>query len=273
MSDRAMRTAMTAVAVGQVVFAGGFVLQVPAFTSLWPFEGTTPLSHALIGSFFLAAAASTGWCLWVRSDRGFTGIALDYLAILVPFTLVSAGRVVDGAGIPVLLFGVACAAGAVFGLVLVRWSRSHAWRDPLPMPRLVRGAFVAFAAVLVVVAVLLVVQVPNVMPWTITPELSTLFGLLFLGAASYFAYGLTDARWENAGGQLAGFLAYDLVLIIPLLQRFPTVSDQLRPSLWIYTLVVVVSGIVAVWYLFVDARTRLRPGRSVRAQLVVSDPA
>jgi hypothetical protein len=116
----------------------------------------------------------------------------------------------------------------------------------------------AFAVVLVIAGASLVAQVPNVMPWPITPELSTLFGFLFLGAATYFAFGLVEPRWENAGGQLAGFLAYDLVLVIPLLQRFPTVDDRLRPSLSAYTLVVVLSGLLAAWYLFLERDTRLR---------------
>ena len=252
---------MAAVAVVQTVFGAGFVLQVPGFTTLWPFEGTTPLSYALIGSFVLAAAASTVWCLVVRSDRGFAGIAVDYFAILAPFTLIALARVLDDAGAPMLAFGVACAAGLALGAVLLRWSLSHPYSDDRPMPRLVRWSFVVFVAALVIVGSMLVVQVPNVLPWTVTPELSTLFGFLFLGAASYFAFGLSDPRWENAGGQLAGFLAYDLVLIVPLLQRLPSIDDQLRVSLWAYLVVVVLSGLLATWYLFVARDTRLRVGQ------------
>ena len=43
---------------------------------------------------------------------------------------------------------------------------------------------------------------------------------MFLGSATYFAYGIVRPRWTNAGGQLAGFLAYDLVLIVPFMTRF-----------------------------------------------------
>ena len=95
------------------------------------------------------------------------------------------------------------------------------------------------------------------MPWSITPELSTLFGLMFLGAAAYFAFGLVEPRWENAGGQLAGFLAYDAVLIVPFVQRLPTIDPALRLNLVIYTAVVATSAILAIWYLGLDRRTRL----------------
>jgi hypothetical protein len=253
---------MAVVATVQAVIAMGFVFEVPAAIALFPFDGLTPLSHTFVGSIFLAAAASTGWCLFERSDRAIAGIALDYLAILVPFLVISLLRVLDGAPVELAGFAVACAAGLVLGLLLLRWSLSRPWRTAIPTPRPVRWSFALFALALVVVGGTLVLQVPNVMPWTLTPELSALFGFMFLGAAAYFAFGLVDPRWENAGGQLAGFLAYDVVLIVPFVTRIPTISDALRPNLWVYTAVVVFSGLLAAWYLFGDRSTRLGSLRS-----------
>jgi hypothetical protein len=111
---------------------------------------------------------------------------------------------------------------------------------------------------LVVVGGLLVVGIPNIIPWTITPELSMLIGLMFLGAAAYFAFGVIEPRWENAGGQLAGFLAYDLVLIVPFLQRLPTVAEAQRLSLIVYTAVVIYSALLAISYLALNPATRMR---------------
>jgi hypothetical protein len=247
---------MAVVAAVQAVIAVGFIFQVSFATALWPYPGVTPLSNIFIGSIYLAAAASTGWCLLVRSDRAMAGIAIDYLLILVPFLAFSVARVLDGAGMEIVLFSIACAIGIVFGAWLLRWSLSHPWRDPRPTPRLVRGSFAVFVVALIIVGGLMVFQVPNVIPWKITPDLSTLFGFMFLGAAGYFLFAFLDPRWENAGGQLAGFLAYDIVLIVPFLERLPTISDELRPNLWIYTAVVVYSGVLSFWYLAIDRRTR-----------------
>jgi hypothetical protein len=94
---------------------------------------------------------------------------------------------------------------------------------------------------------------------------------MFLSAAAYFAYGLVERRWENAGGQLAGFLAYDVVLIVPFLtwitsgrpSYYGTSGKGLRLNLLIYTLVVVLSGALAVYYLFIQPTTRIRPRRSL----------
>jgi len=259
--DRYVRAALWVVAAVQAVMALGFVFQVPTVTGLWPFPGATPLTNIFIGSIFGAAAASTAWCLAMRSDRGLAGIALDYLAILVPFSAFSFVHAAGGAGeasAHVAVFGVTCVAGALVGLALLRWSLGHTWRDPRPTPRLVRGSFAFFVVALVIVAGLLIARVPDILPWPVTPELSTLIGIMFLGAAAYFAYGVVVPRWENAGGQLAGFLAYDVVLIIPFLVRLPTIDEHLRINLVVYTAVVAFSGLLAIWYLALDARTRGR---------------
>jgi hypothetical protein len=260
--DRVVRGLMAVVAVVQGILAVGFVVGAPAATSLFPFEGMTPLSYTFVGSIYLAAAASTGWCLFERSDRAIAGIALDYLAILVPFLAIAAARVAGGGPTEIAAFAGACIVGIVLGLLLLRWALSKPWRTARPTPGPVRWSFAVFVVALVIVGGALVLQVPNVMPWTLTPELSTLFGFMFLGAAAYFAFGLVEPRWENAGGQLAGFLAYDVVLIVPFLTRIPTIDDALRLNLLVYTAVVIYSGLLAAWYLLADRGTRLG---SVRA--------
>ena len=70
---------------------------------------------------------------------------------------------------------------------------------------------------------------------------------------------------ENAGGQLAGFLAYDAVLIWPFLKRLPDVAPEFRLELWTYTAVVVYSAIVAIVYLALHPVTRGRHRRAPAA--------
>lgn len=284
--DRVIRTVLWVVVATQAVLALGFVFGFAPAIGLWPFPGRTPLTNIFIGSIFAAAAAATAWCLVMRSDRGLAGIAIDYLTILVPFTVFSLAQVAGGApatppstdgasaSIPhVAAFGVASAAGAVVGLGLLRWSRSHPWRDPRPTPRLVRASFVVFVVALVIVSGLLIARVPGILPWPITPELSTLIGCMFIGASAYFAYGVVRPRWENAGGQLAGFLAYDIVLIVPFVVRLPTIEPGLLPNLVIYTGVVVYSGLLATWYLAFDPRTRGRPPLGIPVEPAVATAA
>jgi hypothetical protein len=105
----------------------------------------------------------------------------------------------------------------------------------------------------------LVLKVPGVtMPWPISMNESVVYGWMFLGAAAYFAYGLFYSRWGKAGGQLAGFLAHDLVLIFPFIARFGTgVPPQFMTGHIIYTVVVTLSGLLAIYYLFINPQTRM----------------
>jgi H+/Cl- antiporter ClcA len=173
---------------------------------------------------------------------------------------------------PTVALAACGVAGTIYGAWLLRWARSHEWRDPRPTPRPVLVAFVVFVVALLLVGGALAAQVPGILPWKVTPQLSTLFGLMFLGAATYFVYALLDRRWENAGGQLAGFLAYDIVLVLPFLLRLPTVEATLLPNLVVYLAVVIVSGILAAWYLLLNpmTRVRLRAGEAAPATVPVS---
>lgn len=63
--------------------------------------------------------------------------------------------------------------------------------------------------------------------------------------------------WSNATGQLAGFLAYDLVLIFPIIRLWTTVAPEYQGRLLVYTIVVVYSGLLAFFYLFINQETRI----------------
>jgi hypothetical protein len=124
------------------------------------------------------------------------------------------------------------------------------------MPLLVRISFVLFTIVLLSVGTLLVLQRPVVFPWPLKPESSVIFGLIFLGAAVYFAIALRSTKWHSARGQLTGFLAYDLILIGPFLAHLSAVKPEHRFSLVLYISVLVYSGGLAVYYLFINKITR-----------------
>ena len=80
-----------------------------------------------------------------------------------------------------------------------------------------RIAFGLFTFVLLIAGGLLVQRV-QIFPWVLDRDSAMAFGVMFLGAAAYFIYGLVEPVWSNAKGQLIGFLAYDAVLLVPYLQ-------------------------------------------------------
>jgi hypothetical protein len=260
---------MGAIAATQAVLGVLFALQVPAATALWPFPGTSEMSYVFIASIFLAASASTAWCLVVGSERALGGVALDYIVIMVLLSFLALTFALDAGDLHAAAFGLVCVATLVFGTWLLRWSLRRPWRTADPTPRPVLVAFAAFVVTLIIVGTLLILRVPGVLPWPITPQLSAIYGSMFLGAATYFAYGLVDRRWENAGGQLAGFLAYDIVLIVPFAARlvsgepsyYGSPSEPLRLNLILYSAILVLSAAIAGYYLLIHPATRLRPPR------------
>lgn len=254
--NRYFRGLLFVVAAIQAFFGVAFFLQLPIALQLWPFPNTTPMTYIFIGSIFAAAAASTFWCLIAREDGALAGIALDYLMIFIPLSIFAFQVGPVSGNNAITLFGLACAGGIIFGLYLLWTSRRIPFRSSQPTPPLVRWSFIVFIVALILAGGALVLKMPNILPWTLTPELSVVCGWIFLGAAAYFIYALYKPGWANSGGQLSGFLAYDVVLIVPFLQRLPTIAPEFQVSLIIYTVVVSYSGLLAIYYLLINPQTR-----------------
>jgi hypothetical protein len=226
---------------------------------LWPFQGTTPLTFIFISSIFAAAAAPTLWAAASETYGALAGIGLDYLTILAPVSILSFQLGMEGSDPKMISYAIACVIGALFGLGLFLWSRRFPIDPMPPQPGLVRWSFIFFIIALLIVGGRLVLQIPGTIPWMITPEISVIMGWMFLGAAVYFAYSLLRPSWLNSAGQLIGFLAYDIVLVVPFLTRLPTVPPGNRLGLTVYTGVVIFSGLLAIYYLFLHKPTRLWP--------------
>ncbi len=267
--QKSVRIFLYLVCALQALMAIALFLQWPAVTNLWPFEGTTPLTFIFLSSIFAAAAASTFWATASGAYGALAGIGLDYVAILTPLAVLSFQLGAASRAAPITIMGLFSVIGALFGIGLVLWSIRIPLVETPKMPALVRGSFIVFILALLVVSARLILKSPNVIPWSITPDLSLIIGWMFFGAAVYFVYGIIRPSWQNSAGQLAGFLAYDLVLIVPFLTRLPTVAPEHRLGLIVYTIVVSYSGLLAIYYLFVHGPTRLW-GKSTPSQASIT---
>lgn len=241
----------------QLFLAVAFIFQWPIARAAWPLSYTNQTTYIFIGSIFAAAAASTVWCLLAKEAGALAGVALDYLTIFTPLTIFAFQLASRSSNPKLPAFVVACAAGALFGLGLLLWSIRIPIRDPRPMPRLARFSFAFFIIALLIAGGQLVLKFPSVLPWQVTVDGQVIYGWMFLGAAAYFAYGLLRPSWHNAAGQLAGFLAYDVVLIVPFILMLPTIAPRWQLNLIVYTLVVTLSGLLAIYYLFINPATRV----------------
>ena len=256
--NRYFRMFMLAVCGVQLALAIAFFLRIPLATQLWPFAYTNQMSFVFISSIFAAAAASTLWCILRRENRALAGIALDYMAILIPLSVFVFQMTSSNLDSPLGRFFVICVLGALFGVGLFVWARRQPLRDTRPVPRSLRWIFGFFVIALLIAGGQMVLKVPNILPWSVSVVGSVTYGWMFLGAAAYFLYGILVPGWYNAGGQLAGFLAYDLVLIVPVFGLYQNVTEARLPGLIVYTLVISLSGILAIYYLFINPITAMR---------------
>jgi hypothetical protein len=268
---RLSRAGLVGLALFAFAFAAGLCWQQPWATGIWLWPDAPRLSNIFIASIVAAIAAPI---LWIGASGEIGASRAGALNLVVAFT-----------GLSIYLFQLSAAQGdvrtsfyAAFfavgiagNLGVYLYARRHPIRDPRPVPALLRGSFAAFALILIPTGLALVRSVPNVFPWPLASDMSVVYGWIFLGASVYFIHGFLWPSWQNAKGQLLGFLAYDLVLIGPYLAHLQHVRPENRLSLLIYLGAIIYSGLLAIYYLAVHPATRLwraLPRRTVALQRV-----
>ncbi|MEA2531059.1 MAG: hypothetical protein QOG89_2703 [Thermomicrobiales bacterium] len=183
-------------------------------TTLWPWPDVR-MTYVFLASVLAAAIAPS---LWIGINGELAVLAPGALNTLLLNLMFAAYLGARGlrSDEPKLLVAAAINLAVVPLFVsLLRRSRAIPVKDTRPMPRVVTVALWTACAMLIVVGVPLLMQVENVFPWTLTPQTSTIFGCIFLGAAGYFAYAARQPYWVFGKVPILGFLAYDLVLFSP----------------------------------------------------------
>jgi hypothetical protein len=240
-----------------LTLALGFIFQLPFAVNLWPWPDGR-YSYLFIGSILAAVSAAAFWIGWTGEFGAFPAGSLNIFVIAVTtsvyfFQLARNGR-------PELIpLGIAGLLSAIVSGAAFMWSRRLPLADSRPTPMLVRVSFGIFVASLIFAGSALIFRAP-IFPWKLNPDSSVIFGCIFLGDAFYFLYGLLRPRWHNALGQLLSFLAYDLVLIVPFLSLFKTVQPDHLINLIVYMAVLIYSGAIALYFLFINPRTRIGSG-------------
>ncbi len=253
---RSLRAFMYALCGVKAILALGFIFQWPPVISRWPLPYTNATTYIFIGSILAAAVASTLWCLLHREDGALAGVFLDYAAIFIPVAIFT--YQMSEWSRSLREFSMGAMVLAAFGVAMLAYTSRIPFRDTRPTPRPLRWMFGVFVVLLIIVGGQLVLKAPNVLPWDVNLSGRIIYGWMFLGAATYFAYGVIRPRWQNAGGQLAGFLAYDLVLIVPFVLMLQSVRPEKLPHLITYITVLIVSAALAIFYLFINPATRVQ---------------
>jgi hypothetical protein len=233
----------------------GFFLQMPWAAALWPWPDSR-LSYIFIASITAAVAAPMIW-IGLSGEYGVARGGAISLAVAAAGTAIYLFYLYSREhDTQILVTAVFFALFVPLNLLIYLWSRRIPIRDQRDEPIMVEFSLLLFIIVLILVGSALLRQTLRVFPWPVNPESSVIFGLMFIAAAIYFFTALRVPKWHNARGQLLGFLAYDLVLIGPFLAHFSTVQPEHTTSLIIYTLLIILSGAFAVFYLFINKSTR-----------------
>ena len=252
---RTYRTVLLVIGLGVLLLALGFRMHADWVLMMWPVP-SGPLSDIFVASIFAAIGGPLIWIAATSEKAAIVSGSADLLVVNAGMTgtafwfwSTTGNAKLLGFGLFTLLMTVLCA--------LVCWKLRHVpFKNNRPTPLVVRIAFGAFALLLAVSATRLILIVPNTFPWPLGPETSMFYGFIFLGAMVYFLYGMVFPVWGNAGGQMVGFLLYDLVLIGPYLRHFAKVAPEMLPSLMVYVGVLIASGLIALWFLFIHPATR-----------------
>lgn len=246
-----------------LIVGAAFFLQIEwATANLVPWQEGR-LTNIFYASIFIAIACPVFWVVYADDPGAAAGGTLNLSVTTGGVTLFFLQEFLSGDEDGILVYAIATALIFIINVGFFLWTQRLPLRDTRPMPMPVKVSFVIFIILLILVGGALVLKTPDIFPWAFRNiETSVVVGWIFLGASVYFMYALARPMWHNAAGQLVGFLSYDLVLIVPFLNHFNAVPDNLLDSLVVYTAVVIYSGALAIYFLFVHPATRLRmPGR------------
>ena len=250
-----VRKALITTGVVALVLTVGFFIQAHWATVLWPLQAGR-LSYIFIASILAAAAVPVIWIGISGEMTAMLGGAINFGVTYTAFAIYAAQLYARDRAPGLLMLALVSAGLALTCLVIFIFSLNQKNTDKRRTPTFVRISFGLFAIALFLVGRGMVLQRPNIFPWPISPENSVFYGWIFLGAMCYFIVGVFIPRWDHARGQLLGFLAYDLVLIVPFLLHFKVVSPDLRINLVVYTGVLIYSGGLAVYAMFIHPLTR-----------------
>lgn len=243
--------------LADLVLTIGYYLRLPWATSTWPWPAE-PLDFLLISSFLAGATVVILWLGLVGDWGAAAGATMNV-------GLMNAGAAAylfhrwhesqphDAA---LLRRAIAFTVFAIVNAGVLAWSLRQPIRDGRKIDKFLHVSLTVFTIVLLIASVQLFRQSPTIFPWELEPETSIMFGWLFLGSAVYFGWATIRPSWHNARGQLLAFLAYDLVLILPYALLFPSVQPEHFTSLCIYMAVLVYSTLLAIYYLFINKKTR-----------------
>ena len=233
----------------------GYVTRADWAIALWPWEDGR-LSYLFVGSVLSAFAVGALWA----GASGRVGAARGSLAGLVLIygsTGIYLAAISPTAGTTV---HAAVALSTAFAAAALWWVLRRAPEEARNLPAYVTASCWIFSLALAGAGTALVLRVGTVFPWPLSDQSATIFGLTFLGLATIYADAAARRRIGAGIVVMAGFLAYDLILLPPFLLLFETIAPERLTSLTVYVVVLIYSAVVALVFLTARFKGRAQSG-------------
>lgn len=221
---RWIRLFCIAVVLVEIPIGVGFFRQSTWATDLWPLPDVR-MTYIFFASIIATTATLFAWAAW-RDEPG----TLPAIGVVAATATPTIGAYLTWLGLDrgeghLTAAGITTIALGAATVAFTRWVGRAPIADPRPLPRLIRWSFVGFCAILIPVGIALTFQVEDAFPWNVSPENSTVIGLIFLSAAALFAWIIRHPRWAYGEMALTSFLVYDLVLFGPYLDLMRNRND------------------------------------------------
>jgi hypothetical protein len=231
-----------------LVLALGYFFRWDWATATWPWPDGR-LSYIFVSSILAAIGAAS---IWIGLSRKLSSLAAGALGLAV-MTGGPGGyfikRAIEDSDGALAAYGIGCAAVSMASLVVFAWAHRLPVVDERRTPIFLRGSYVIFWGILVVIGLSMIFGRDEIMPWPVRDDTAVLIGWIFFADSFYFLYGLWRPYWEHSFAQLWSFLAYDLVLIIPFVRHLNEVPSNLELNLWIYIGVLLFSAGLSIYYI------------------------
>lgn len=239
-----------------LVLAAIFGFLTPLGRVLWKWQDES-LTAAFLAALLASYGAGSFLLARLRDWRAAIGGTLALIVALTGFAATVGIEELLGARRGLAIHAMTLAVIAALGVgTLITSLRSDA-RDSTPIPLPLRIVLALMAIVILTTGLALLAGMPDVLPWITGPRTSLLIGWLFTGFACNFLYVAWRGKRSAARVLLFGLLVYDVVLIVPLLGAFASVSPQHEPSLIGNMGVAVFTAALAFYYLLVHRSVRL----------------
>jgi hypothetical protein len=252
----AVRAALVVTGIFSLSAAAGFTLHLEPFAEIWPLDDAVAVDRFL-GAYLAGIGASLLWIGISGELRAAVAGAISLTVVYISLAIKSLTLPLGPAGPHLRPVELLCVVAACISAGIALWFRRFRIRDRQPLPRLVQIAFVVFVLLLAVVGLAMQFGLSFSYYVALGPAAAALVGSSFLGSAAYFLCSLVLPVWGNARAQLWGFLAYDLVLLAPLASRLSSVDAAHWSALVVYVAVLVLSGMLAIYYLLIAPAMRV----------------